>query len=153
MPDHLQEYLSKLNKPNDYIKGKAGMFTMRDLSVISKETGIEFAVVTVGDKAYLIRGTKTGTSIPENIIMQLEEHNGTLDFHSHPYDGDNIPSVAVREVIGMLEEITGESKSRIVTTDGKVTVFNKHGVINIESVDNSMTDYYKKMLEELFGGE
>lgn len=153
IPYNLKSYLEKLKSSGDYVSGQAGSFTMNDVSVLSKETGVEFACVTVGDQSYLIRGDETGTNIPKNIFDEIIKNNGTLDFHSHPHDGENIPSASDLKVIAMLENVTGQDTSKIITTDGKITLFNKYGVISIETADNTMTDECKKMLEELFGGE
>ncbi len=51
-----------------------------------------------------------------------------------------------------LEKSTGQKESKIVTTDGKVTIFNKNGVLSIETVKNDISEEYRKLLEELFGG-
>jgi hypothetical protein len=56
------------------------------------------------------------------------------------------------EVMKELEKSTGQKESKIVTTDGKVTIFNKNGVLSIETVKNDISEEYRKLLEELFGG-
>jgi len=45
--------LDKLPNKGDYIRGSGSDFDMRDVSVSSKETGVEFARVTIRNETFL----------------------------------------------------------------------------------------------------
>ena len=150
IPDRIKEYLNALE--NGYIKLPKESISIKDISIMSKETGYEFAHITIGEEVYIIKGNENSTSIPSEIFDKMKEQKGTLDFHSHPFDGDNVPSPSDLEVMKELEKSTGQKESKIVTTDGKVTIFNKNGVLSIETVKNDISEEYRKLLEELFGG-
>ncbi|MCC8069229.1 MAG: phage minor capsid protein [Ruminococcus sp.] len=152
LPEKLQDYLKFLTKENDYIEGEKNEFPMKDLSSLSKETGVEFARITIKDKTYLIRGSSRGTNISNDMLESMKKYNGTLDYHSHPHDDDNVPSQSDLDVMALLENLTGQQESQIVTTNGKTTTYNKYGIVSIGTVDNTISDEDKKMFEELFGG-
>ena len=61
IPEHIKEHLVHLQNKGDYITGSVGAFSMSDVSIMSKETRVEFAHVTIGDTTYLIRGDVKGT--------------------------------------------------------------------------------------------
>lgn len=139
--------------PNGYwIESPLSDFSATDASVLSKETGVEYAKVTIGNKAYLIRGDENGTDIPISIIEQIKNKNGVLEFHSHPFDDDLIASVSDRNMMTRLSKITGQTTSKIVTPNGKVSVFGKNGAIEISSVSNSISKEYAEALKRWFGG-
>ena len=48
-----------------------------------------------------------------------------------------------------LSKITGQTTSKIVTSNGKVS---KDGVVEISSVSNSISKEYVESLKRLFGG-
>ena len=148
--DHIKKILSKLTKSGDTISGKIGSFSMKDVSIMSKEIGVEFAHVTIGDKTYLIRGDKNGANIPQRIINKIIKHGGSLDFHSHPYDNDCVPSIADRKMISKLKSITGQATSQIVTPNGRTVTFNEHGVVSTGTVPNLIDDSLKQAYLELW---
>ena len=147
--DWEEEWIS----PNGYwIESSLSNFSATDVSVLSKETGVEYAKVTIGNKAYLIRGDENGTDIPISIIEQIKNKNGVLEFHSHPFDDNLIASVSDRNMMTRLSKITGQTTSKIVTPNRKVSVFGKDGVVEISSVSNSISKEYAESLKQLFGG-
>ena len=150
IPEHIKQTLSKLKKKGDTVSGGKDSFSMKDVSVMSKETGVEFARVTIGDKSYLIRGDKGGVDVPARVLNQLEKHGGTLDFHSHPYDNDCIPSIDDRNTLGKLNKITGQTTSQIVTPNGRTTTFNEHGVVSTGTVPNIIDDSLKQAYLDLW---
>ena len=152
LPEKLQNYLRVLTNENDFIEGKKDDFIMKDLSSLSKETGVEFARVIIENKTYLMRGNSTGTNISNDMLENMKKYNGTLDYHSHPHDDDNVPSPSDLKVMSLLEDLTGQQESQIVTTNGKTTTYNKFGIVSVGTVDNTISDEDKKMFEELFGG-
>lgn len=108
IPEKIKELLSRLTKKGDYISATEEELSMLNVSIMSKETGVEFARITVGDKIYLIRGDKKGTSIPKELFKLIKKKSGTLDFHTHPYENDFMPSVADKLVMKKLQKITGQ---------------------------------------------
>lgn len=152
IPERIVKMLKKLQNKGDYISDSAGSFSMEDISIMSKQTGVEFACVTIDNVAYLIRGDNRGTVIPSELINLIKEKSGSLDFHSHPHNDDCIPSLSDRTLMGQLEKITGQTTSKIVTPNGKTTIFNVNGVIETGIVSNTLDENRKKALMELFGG-
>ena len=55
------------------ILGNKDDFSEKDVSIMSKETGVEYARLTIGDKTCLVRGDKTGTDIPSDIFKELKQ--------------------------------------------------------------------------------
>ena len=152
IPEHIKEHLSKLQHKGDYISGSSGEFNMTDVSVMSKETGVEFARVTIGRKTYLIRGDIGGTVIPNELLNEMKKHSGTLDFHSHPHNDDCVPSKSDRLMMRRLRQTTGQRESSIVTPNGRTTLFDEHGVIETGTVSSTLDDARRRALTELFGG-
>lgn len=153
VPKHIQDALSKLKETGDYIKSDVDRFNMTDASIMSKETGVEFAKVTVGTETYLIRGDSKGTVIPASLLRKIKSNNGTLEFHSHPHNDDLVPSIADRKVIKQLKKLTGQQNSTIVTPNGRTAVFNENGIIETGIVHNQIDESLKKIYIEMFGGK
>ena len=153
IPKEIKKILSKLTKKGDYISASEEELSMLNVSIMSKETGVEFARVTIGDKIYLIRGDERGTMIPNKLLTQIERYKGTLDFHSHPHDNDCIPSSADKKVMKVLKKVTSQKTSRIVTPNGKNILYDEHGVIEVGTVPNHIDSDYEKILIKLFGGK
>ena len=153
VPRYIQDALIQLKESGDYTKSDIGGYSMKDVSIMSKETGVEFAKVSIGSETYLIRGNAKGTVIPEPLMKRLKSGNGTLDFHSHPHNDDLLPSLSDRKVMRALKRTTGQDYSTIVTPNGKTCIFNENGVIEIGTVSNKISDAHKKALLKLFGGK
>ncbi len=153
IPKEIKKILSKVTQKGDYISASKEELSMLNISIMSKETGVEFARVTIGDKAYLIRGDERGTSIPDKLLKQIEKNKGTLDFHTHPHNDDCIPSSADKKVMKILKKVTGQKTSRIITPNGKNILYDEHGVIEAGTVPNHIDSNYEKILIKLFGGK
>lgn len=152
IPEHIKEHLAHLQNKGDYITGSVGAFSMSDVSIMSKETGVEFAHVTIGDTTYLIRGDVKGTVIPYDLFDKMKKKGGRWDFHSHPFNGDCIPSQGDTAAFAAIKKYTGQEYSEIVTPDGIISKFNENGLIEKTTVSNKMSDEYKRYLIDLFGG-
>ena len=153
IPPHIQAMLDKLPHKGDYIKGSTSDFDMRDVSVMSKETGVEFARITIGNESFLIRGDNKGTTIPQSLIRRLRESGGTLDFHSHPHNDDLMPSQGDITLMRKLRRWTGQLTSSIVTPNGKTLIYNERGAISTGTVPNNLNEDLRKMYISLFGGD
>jgi len=151
IPKIIKEALNSLSKSGNYII--ANKLSEKEISIMSKETGVEFASVTIGNKTYVIRGNEYGTDIPDSIIKDMIKNKGTLDFHSHPHDDDCIPSCSDRKLMGRLNKITGQETSYIVTPNGKTVLFNSNGIVSTGTVENKITNDMKKLYMDLFGGK
>ena len=153
VPEHIQKALSKLKKKGDILISSPDSFGMMDVSIMSKETGVEFAKVTIGNKSYLIRGDGRGTGIPDSLLDKMKTSGGTLDFHSHPRSDDLVPSRSDMEVMKVLTRTTGQKTSTIVTPNGRTSTFNERGVVELGTVPNTIDKTRKEMLKKLFGGK
>ena len=152
IPENVKSLLGKMSNKGDYATGKKSDFSMTDVSIMSKESRVEFAKVTIGDKSYLIRGDSRGTFIPDSIMSEIKKGSGRLEFHSHPHNDDCVPSKADRLLMHKLSRATGQKTSIIVTPNGKTAIFTEHGVAEIGTVSNKMDSAHKQALIKLFGG-
>ena len=152
IPERIRNYLSHLQKKGDYITCSSAEFSMTDASIMSKEAGVEFAKVTIGNKAYIIRGDKTGTDIPEKLLKKVVKYDGRLDFHSHPFDDDLVPSVDDMDTMRFFRKYTSQTSSIIITTNHRTSSFNETGVVDVGTVPNTIDQSHKNALLELFGG-
>ena len=153
VPEHIQNALMQLKEPGDFIKTDRTGFSMTDASIMSKETGVEFARVSIGSDTYIIRGTAKGTVIPESLMQKIKENKGTLDFHSHPHNDDLDPSFTDRKIVKQLKKLTGQQYSTIVTPNGRTATFSEKGVIETGIVHNTINEDLKKLYYEIFGGK
>lgn len=101
----------------------------------------------------MIRGNESGTTIPARIVDELKKQGGSFDYHSHPFDDDCTPSPSDLKSFAFLKRFTGQDYSKIVTTNGRVTTYDGSGVITVGTVENTLSDEYRKILESLFGGD
>lgn len=152
IPPHIQAMLDKLPNKGDYIKGNGSDFDMRDVSVMSKETGVEFAKITIGNESYLIRGDKSETTIPDNLLNRMIRRGGSFDYHTHPHNDDLVPSKGDRDFMEILRISTGQQNSTIVTPNGRTLLYNENGVISTGTVPNIINDDLRKLYSTLFGG-
>lgn len=137
----------------DYVEGNRDDFSMTDVSIMSKESKVEFAKVTIGDRSYLIRGDSKGTVIPEHIMSEIKKSSGKLEFHSHPHNDDCIPSKSDRLLMHKLSILTGQKTSSIVTPNGKTSIFSEDGVVETGTVHMIIDIDMRKIYQKLFGGK
>lgn len=153
LPEHIKQNLSRLKKTGDSISGKIGSFPIKDVSIMSKEAGVEFAKVTIGNEEILIRGNKNGATIPYKLLNRIKKEGGVFDFHSHPFDNDNQPSPDDYDTMRKIHSATGQKTSRIVTPNGRITVYSHNGVIETGIVSNVIDNDMKEVYKKLFGGK
>ena len=153
IPMELKSALSHLQKKGDYISANGKNFSTKDVSIMSKETGVEFAKVIVDGNSYIIRGDRNGTTIPRPLLNRMKKGSGKLAFHSHPHNGDLVPSSADRAVMKMLRRVTGQRVSTIVTPDGRTCTFNEHGVVTVGTVSNKIDKTLRETYIKMFGGK
>ena len=153
IPDNIKSLLGKMRRKGDFVKGSKDDFNMTDVSVMSKESKVEFAKVTIGNKSYLIRGDSKETVIPDHIMSELKKGSGKLDYHSHPHDDDLVPSKGDRKMMHKLSIATGQKSSIIVTPNGRTSTFTEDGVVKVGTVSNKLDRSHKQALIKLFGGK
>ena len=153
IPKHIQEMIDKLPKEGDYITGSPSSFDIKDVSIMSKETGVEFTKITIRDKSYLIRGHNGGTDIPKHLYYELIKPGGSFDFHTHPFDDDLVPSWKDKELMHHMRVNCGQKHSTIATPNGRTVIYNEKGVISSGTIPNTMNDEIRKMYLSLFGGD
>ena len=152
IPNNLKSALSQMKNKGDYITTDEDSFSMKDVSIMSKESGVEFAKISVDGKTYIIRGDKSGTDIPNSLLSKMKLCKGTLEFHSHPHNDDCIPSQADMSLMKSLRKSTGQRTSTIVTPNGRISTFDEHGVISTGTVSNTIDENLRKTYLEMFGG-
>lgn len=126
LPKHITEYQKELRKAGDYLKVPRGSVKYDDLRILSIEEDVEFALVTINDYVYIMRGEEHHTEIPEKIFKEMKEYKGTLDVHSHPFLNDLIPSMDDRDALKMLP---WQESSDIIDEKGEIVEFNVFGII------------------------
>ena len=126
LPKHITEYQKELRKAGDYLKVPRGSVKYDDLRILSIEEDVEFALVTINDYVYIMRGEEHHTEIPEKIFKEMKEYKGTLDVHSHPFLNDLIPSMDDRDALKMLP---WQESSDIIDEKGEIVEFNEFGII------------------------
>lgn len=141
----LKGYLNELHENGDYISAKAGTFKGEDLAILTTETGVEYTTLTIGKESYLIRGMEKGTTIPKKLKSAIIENKGTLDFHSHPFIGDLVPSNEDKDFLKLL---TWQGESVIIDPEQSAVSFTVHGTTEKFKVETDHTDDY---WSELFG--
>lgn len=139
-------------------KGNSGLFkgtlgTSHINRIYSEETRVEFARLSIQNVTYLVRGVDHGTEIPSVLLSKMIKFSGTLDFHSHPFNDDCVPSLSDRNLLRFLRQTTKQKTSSIVTPNGRTVLFDENGVIETGTVSNHISDEYKALLLELFGGQ
>ena len=153
LPEHIKQTLSRLKKKGDTVSGDIGSFPIKDVSIMSKEAGVEFARVTMGGKEILFRGDEHGVEFSKSFLNRMRMEGGIFDFHSHPYDDDNSPSYDDCEMMESVYYATGQVTSKIVTPNGRITVYSRFGTIETGIVSNIIGDDMKEVYKKLFGGK
>ena len=142
----LTGYLSELQNNADYIVRKTGEINAQDLAILTTETGVEFTVITVDGKDYLIRGDEKSTTIPLKLVDIILNQNGTITCHSHPFIGDLMPS---KSDLNFLKRLTWQTESVIVDPTQQAVRFTMEGPVEVYNLSNTNDgDFYNSF----FGG-
>lgn len=83
----------------------------------------------------------------------MKREGGIFDFHSHPYDNDSSPSADDYHMMREINAATGQVTSRIVTPNGRITVYSYNGVIETGTVSNVIDSDMKEIYRKIFGGK
>ena len=142
----IKGYMEQLNSEGVYISDKAGSYNMEDLQIMTAETGMEYTMLTIDGKSYVIRGSERGTPIPDELAETLYGKQGDFVCHTHPYIGDLNPS---KSDLDFMKSLTWQQESIIIDPAGEITVFDKNGVKEKKTISTHRDEnYYQKM----FGG-
>ena len=143
-PEHKQ-YLDKLKKYGDSMV-TVEPTTFEEMGLLSRQTGNEFASITIDNNHILIRGDENTTPLPRTIISK----KGKLNCHSHPYIGDVRPSP---EDLDVAIQMDWQKEFYIISPDNKQSVYTSHGVTEIKDINRKMTsiegiELYEKLFKE-----
>ena len=69
VPAQIREYIKMMPKYGSCIKVEKAI-PFEDIAILSRQTGTEFASITIGDKNYIIRGDALKTPLPNEIISK-----------------------------------------------------------------------------------
>ena len=145
IPEHIKDYMDKIRNYGDSLELDIKP-TIEDVSLLSRQTGDEFAVITVKDKYYLIRGSERETPINNKIFKSMQEELGTLDYHAHPFKGDVRPSP---EDLAFASKIKWQDEFIITSADGKISIYDKSGIKYADTIKNKISkediDFYNSI--------
>ena len=136
--------MEQLNSEGVYISDKAGSYNMEDLQIMTAETGMEYTMLTIDGKSYVIRGSERGTPIPDELAETLYGKQGDFVCHTHPYIGDLNPS---KSDLDFMKSLTWQQDSIIIDPAGEMVIFDKSGVKEKKSVSTMRNQSY---YDELF---
>ena len=146
LDERIKGYMKDLTQSGQYVSAKAGSYSAEDLAVLTTETGVEYTLLTIGGKSYMIRGMENGTTIPQELFDELIKNKGTLDYHTHPYVGDLVPSKSDLE---MLKLLPWQEESGIIEPGQRAIRFDRNGVIGeMTASEKRDEDYYSFMFGE-----
>ncbi len=146
IPAEINNYINRMPDYGSYIEVNEEL-DFYDISLMSRQTGTEFASVTIGDKHYLIKGDEKGTPISEKLLEEMRVNGGTLNCHSHPYVGDLKVS---KSDLKLAKEMYWQDKFYVISPDGRYAVYNKNGIIEVRTANRWISNDNKKFYEDLF---
>jgi hypothetical protein len=117
-----QEVLSKLPASGAQTIVAKGAFSLKDLAAVTAATGDEFAMFTLAGRRLIMRGTRDGVPVNQEIAAGLAKQGWRWSAHTHP-DGVLRSSVGDRLIIKEF----GNEKSAILSPEFKYRLFNKNG--------------------------
>ncbi len=145
VPERVKKLIEKLPRYGSKVKVSEPI-SFEDIGLLSRQTGVEFASVSIGKKHYVIRGDSKGTRLPKALI----DNKGRLNCHSHPFTGDGIPSL---EDLELAKQMHWQDEFYIITPDGQQYRYNTMGVIDAQSVSHNLPkaeqDFYDKLFKEV----
>lgn len=117
-----QQILEQLPSKGSQTVIPKGMFKLKDLAALTASTGDEFAMFTLAGRRLIMRGTKDGVPINQEIAAALAKKGWRWSAHTHP-DGTLMSSPGDRLI---LKEF-GNQKSAVLSPEFKYRLFNKNG--------------------------
>ncbi len=114
--DELKEYDSQVIVR----KNKVSMF---DLSALTAQTGVEYAMFTRGGERLIIRGNETSVNVTEKIARELHKSGYKWSGHTHP--GNDVFALFPSEGDKQILEIFNQEYSVIYNSIGRFYVFER----------------------------
>ncbi len=148
IPQFINQYLYKLKDYGEILEVKEPP-SFSDISLMSRQSGTEFASITIGDNNYIIKGDNKGTPISSEMFKKIRENKGILNCHSHPFIDDFRVS---KEDINLAKQMYWQKQFYIVSPDGKFATYNSNGIIDIDIIRKELDDldleFYAELLRE-----
>jgi hypothetical protein len=117
-----QEVLNRLPGKGSQTIIPKGTFRLKDLAALSASTGDEFAMFTMAGRRLIMRGTKDGVPVNQELAASLAKKGWRWSAHTHP-DGSLRSSVGDRLILSEF----GNKQSAILTSEGTWKLFNQNG--------------------------
>jgi Domain of unknown function (DUF4157) len=117
-----QQVLEQLPSKGSQTVIPKGAFKLKDLAALTASTGDEFAMFTLAGRRLIMRGTKDGVPINQEMAAALAKKGWRWSAHTHP-DGTLMSSPGDRLI---LKEF-GDQKSAVLSSEFKYRLFNKSG--------------------------
>jgi SPP1 gp7 family putative phage head morphogenesis protein len=148
LPDNVKSNLHRLKKAGDCIETEA-VISFGEIALMSRQTGVEFASITIGSKNYILRGSATSTTLPAELFEELKKKKGVLNCHSHPFVGDTRPSV---EDLNLCRMMPWQNQFYIVSPDNTYSIYTKGGIQETRILAKDLSGENLEFYKLLFGG-
>ncbi len=117
-----QEVLNQLPGKGSQKLIPKGIFKLKDLAALSASTGDEFAMFTMAGRRLIMRGTRDGVPVNQELAASLAKKGWRWSAHTHP-DGSLRSSAGDRLILSEF----GNKQSAILTSEGTWKLFNQNG--------------------------
>ena len=148
IPTKIKDALSKLKEYGDTIEVDTP-YKFREMSLLSRQTGTEFASISVNGRNIIIKGNNAGVNLSHDLLEEIKKHKGVLNCHSHPYIGDLQPSMSDIELAKFMD---WQEEFNIITPDMQQCVYDRFGIIEVNKVSSDLSEDEIEILKKLFGG-
>ena len=143
IPIKIKNYINQMKDYGSTLQVDSPI-SFEEIGLLSRQTGTEFASITIGKNHYVVRGDATKTPISLEVFSQ----KGRLNCHSHPYVGDVRPSP---EDLSVAQTMNWQEEFYIVSPDGKYSIYTANGIKEANGINRSMiSEEGIKLYEELF---
>ena len=148
LPKEIVEWIRELPRYKDSIEISSAP-SYEQISLLSRQEGVEFASITTGNRNIIIRGDASGTPISKDLLEDMIQNKGILNCHSHPYIGDLQPS---KSDLWLAQILSHQEEFEIITPDNMRAVYTKHGIKSVGNIERKLSEQDVVELYELFGG-
>ena len=148
LPKEIKDWIEKLPRYMDSIETSPAP-SYEQISLLSRQEGVEFASITIGNRNIIIRGDTNGTAISKELLEDMIRNKGILNCHSHPYIGDLQPS---KSDLWLAQILDHQKEFEIITPDNMKAVYTKHGIKSVGNIERKLSEQDVLELYKLFGG-
>ena len=146
IPNKIKDYLSRLQNYGEMILVDSPP-SFNEISLMSRQTGTEFASITIGAKHYIIKGDIKGTPISKSMIEDMKRNKGILNCHSHPFISDLRVS---DEDVRFAKILNWQNEFYVISPDGQYCTYNSNGILSIRNIEKLIEIQDKEFYEKLF---